>query len=57
MNRFHRWYCRSSHRRRSCKTDFGDHALGVGPGPGMTTDVLARRASKLTAVDIDIEVT
>jgi SAM-dependent methyltransferase len=65
MNRFHRWYCRTGHWRHSiqrqilpwvlCDVDLGDRVLEVGPGPGLTTDVLARRTADLTAVEIDAE--
>ena len=58
MNRFHRWYCRTGHWRHAIQdqilpwvlrdVDLGDHALEVGPGPGLTTDVLATRVPKLT---------
>src|SRR6185369_18041030 len=53
MNRFHRWYCRTDHWRSVVQqellpwvlgeTDLGAHALEVGPGPGLTTDVLRAR--------------
>jgi len=33
--------------------DLGDDVLEVGPGPGMTTDVLRRTVARLTAVDVD----
>ena len=33
--------------------DLGDEVLEVGPGPGLTTDVLRRRVPRLTAVEID----
>lgn len=33
--------------------DLGDHVLEIGPGPGMTTDILRRRVLRLTAVEID----
>ena len=65
MNRFHRWYCRTGHWRHAIQdqivpwaledVDLGDHALEVGPGPGLTTEILARRARSLTAVEIDHE--
>ena len=65
MNRFHRWYCRTGHWRHAIQdqilpwvlrdVDLGDHVLEVGPGPGLTTDVLARRVPKLTAVEIDAQ--
>ena len=65
MNRFHRWYCRTGHWRHAIQdeilpwvlrdVDLGDHVLEVGPGPGLTTDVLAKRVRKLTAVEIDAD--
>lgn len=33
--------------------DLGDHVLEVGPGPGLTTDLLRTRTDRLTAVEID----
>jgi ubiquinone/menaquinone biosynthesis C-methylase UbiE len=33
--------------------DLGTHLLEVGPGPGLTTDVLRAMVPKLTAVEID----
>ncbi|MGI8447660.1 MAG: class I SAM-dependent methyltransferase [Streptosporangiaceae bacterium] len=33
--------------------DLGDEVLEVGPGPGLTTDVLRRQVPRLTAVEID----
>lgn len=63
MNRVHRWYCRSDHWRRTVHDrlapwvlgglDLGAHALEVGPGPGLVTDVLRARVARLTAVEID----
>jgi ubiquinone/menaquinone biosynthesis C-methylase UbiE len=35
--------------------DLGDHLLEVGPGPGLTTDVLAALVPKMTAVELDEE--
>ncbi|ONH23189.1 class I SAM-dependent methyltransferase [Pseudofrankia asymbiotica] len=35
--------------------DLGDDVLEVGPGPGLTTDVLRARAQRLTAVEADPE--
>ncbi|HTT53755.1 MAG TPA: class I SAM-dependent methyltransferase [Streptosporangiaceae bacterium] len=35
------------------EADLGDDVLEVGPGPGLTTDVLRRRVPRLTAVEID----
>ncbi len=63
MNRFHRWYCGTSHWRRVAQdrlvpwavrgVDLGDHVLEIGPGPGLTTDMLARQLRELTALEID----
>ena len=33
--------------------DLGDDVLEIGPGPGLTTDLLRQRVSRLTAVEID----
>jgi SAM-dependent methyltransferase len=33
--------------------DLGDDVLELGPGPGLTTDLLKQRVAKLTAVEID----
>jgi len=34
--------------------DLGDELLEVGAGPGLTTDVLRRRAAHVTAVELDV---
>jgi SAM-dependent methyltransferase len=33
--------------------DLGDDVLEIGPGPGLTTDILRQRAARVTAVEID----
>jgi SAM-dependent methyltransferase len=33
--------------------DLGDEVLEIGPGPGVTTDLLRRRVAHLTAVEMD----
>jgi SAM-dependent methyltransferase len=63
MNRFHRWFCRSTYWKRTLEekivpwalkgVEMGDEVLEIGPGPGMTTDVLRRRFARLTSVEID----
>jgi SAM-dependent methyltransferase len=63
MNRIHRWYCRSDRWRRTVGdrlipwvlrgVALGDDVLEIGPGPGLTTDVLRGRAARLTSVEID----
>jgi SAM-dependent methyltransferase len=35
--------------------DLGDDVLEVGPGPGLTTDLLRRLAPKVTAMELDSE--
>jgi SAM-dependent methyltransferase len=35
--------------------DLGNDVLEVGPGPGLTTDLLRRRVARLTAIEIDPE--
>jgi SAM-dependent methyltransferase len=35
--------------------ELGDDVLEVGPGPGLTTDLLRRRTTRLTALEIDAE--
>jgi SAM-dependent methyltransferase len=63
MNTFHRWYCRSATWRDTVRErllpwvlagiDLGADVLEVGPGPGLTTDVLAERVPRLTCVEKD----
>lgn len=63
MNRVHRWLCRSGHWQKTVETqilpwvldgvDLGADALEVGPGPGLTTDLLRTRVTHLTCVEID----
>ena len=63
MNRFHRWYCRTDAWRRTVHSklmpwvlgavDLGERVLEVGPGPGLTTDVLRARVPHLTSIEID----
>jgi SAM-dependent methyltransferase len=33
--------------------DLGDEVLEIGPGPGLTTDLLRRRVPRVTAVELD----
>jgi SAM-dependent methyltransferase len=63
MNTFHRWYCRSDSWRHTVRerllpwvlsgVDLGPDVLEIGPGPGLTTDVLAERVPQLTCVEKD----
>src|SRR5450759_5415598 len=63
MNRAHRWLCRSNRWRNVVEirilpwvlkgVDLGPNVLEVGPGPGVTTDLLCDRVGHLTCVEID----
>jgi protein-L-isoaspartate O-methyltransferase len=35
----------------------GDDVLEIGPGPGLSTDILHHRAAAVTAVEIDTDLT
>ena len=63
MNRFHRRYCRSVLWARRLErsvlpwvlggADLGDDVVEIGPGPGLTTDLVRRHVPSLTAVEVD----
>lgn len=63
MNAVHRWYCRSGSWADQVRdrilpwvlrdTDLGDDVLEVGPGPGVVTELLRARTTRLTSVEID----
>lgn len=62
MNRLHHWLCRSEHWRKAVEQrvpwalsggSLGDHVLEVGPGPGLTTDLLRTSVRHLTALELD----
>jgi SAM-dependent methyltransferase len=63
MNLAHRWLCGSANWKNVVATyilpwtlegvDLGSELLEVGPGPGVTTDLLCTRVSSLTCVEID----
>src|SRR5713226_2364367 len=63
MNLVHRWLCRSARWKDTVekyampwtldKIDLGSNVLEVGPGPGVTTDLLRTRVEHLTCVEID----
>jgi SAM-dependent methyltransferase len=63
MNRLHRWYCRSDfwkqHLAKSLLPwtmrgiDLGEELLEVGPGPGLTTDILRQQFRRVTSLEID----
>ena len=64
MNRAHLKFCSSPEWARLVEDELlpwvldgrelGDELLEVGPGPGLTTDVLRRRAARVTAVELDL---
>ena len=63
MNLVHRWLCRSAGWRKTVErdvlpwvlngVDLGSDVLEVGPGPGITTDLLRPRIDRMTAIEID----
>jgi SAM-dependent methyltransferase len=63
VNDAHLDLCSSEEWREALKTwiipyaldgaDLGDDVLEIGPGPGMATDLLRARLTKLTAVEVD----
>ena len=62
MNRLHRWYCRSGAWAATVRdelpralhgVELGDEVLEVGPGPGLTTDLLRTRVPRVTAIEVD----
>jgi ubiquinone/menaquinone biosynthesis C-methylase UbiE len=63
MNQLHRWLCRSSWWDRALRGEIvpwvlegvalGDDLLELGPGPGLTTDILRTRVASMTAIDVD----
>ncbi len=63
MNLLHRLACRSAPWRWTVERwvipwaleglDPGEDVLELGPGPGLTTDVLRERTARLTAVELD----
>lgn len=62
MNLLHYWLCRSNRWRRIVERrvpwvigehDLGESALELGPGPGLTTDLLRLSVRHLTAIELD----
>jgi SAM-dependent methyltransferase len=64
MNWFHRQVCRSARWRRRIEqmlpwalqgVQLGDDVLEIGPGPGVTTDLLRTLVPRLTALEVDVD--
>lgn len=63
MNLVHRYLCRSARWGKMLEeivmpwvlsgAELGQDVLEVGPGPGLTTDILRPRTARLTAIEID----
>ena len=63
MNRLHRWICGSGPWKKFLRdemlpwalkdVDLGQNLLEVGPGPGLTTDLLRTRFERITALEVD----
>lgn len=62
MNRLHQWLCRSDRWRSTVaerlpwsigETTLGPNVLEIGPGPGLTTDLLRTLVPRLTVLEID----
>jgi SAM-dependent methyltransferase len=62
MNRLHQWLCRSDYWRNTVRqrvpwvlgdTVLGSSVLELGPGPGLTTDLLRTFTNELTALELD----
>lgn len=63
MNRLHHWYCNRETWKRAVReervpaaiegVELGDRVLEVGPGFGPATEVLAERAPRVNALEID----
>ncbi len=62
MNRLHHWLCRSARWRKTVQervpwalsdADLGQNVLELGPGPGLTTDLLRLAVRRITAIEID----
>jgi SAM-dependent methyltransferase len=62
VNRLHNWLCRSPRWRKIVHqrvpwalagADLGQNVLELGPGPGLTTDLLRLAAQRVTALELD----
>ena len=64
MNRLHHWLCGSAHWRKTIEhripwvlsgASLGQNLLELGPGPGLTTDLLRLEVERITAIELDPE--
>src|ERR1051326_5992225 len=63
MNSLHRWLCRSGWWQKTLSqkiipwalhgVELGEDILEVGPGPGLSTEILRQRFAQVTAIEID----
>jgi ubiquinone/menaquinone biosynthesis C-methylase UbiE len=62
VNRLHDSLCRSARWRKTIQqrvpwvlsgTDLGQNVLELGPGPGLTTDLLRLTVQRITAIEVD----
>ncbi len=62
VNRVHHWLCRSARWQKTIEkrvpwvlsgADLGQNVLELGPGPGLTTDLLRLRVKRITAIEVD----
>ena len=62
MNRLHNWLCSSARWRKTVAqrvpwvvegAELGPNVLELGPGPGLTTDLLRLKVQHLTAIEVD----
>jgi len=60
----HGWLCRSARWRKTIQrrvpwvisgADLGQNVLELGPGPGLTTDLLRLTVQRITAIEVDSE--
>lgn len=62
LNLPHHWLCRSGRWQKTLRqrvpwvlrgSDLGQNVLELGPGPGLTTDLLRHLTQRLTAIEVD----
>jgi ubiquinone/menaquinone biosynthesis C-methylase UbiE len=64
MNFLHHWLCRSAVWRKTIQrrlpwvlsgSDLGQNVLELGPGPGLTTDLLRLAVQRITVLEVDFK--